>query len=142
MTPPARRRPTAREWAARSLPREPPAASLAAAAALEAGDGGGGEAGAVRAVGEQLGVGGLLGLSAGYAARRLGRAAAFAVGSEVLLLQYLAHRGWVTVHWRTIGEELRPKVRGGVYGAVREVVLYRLPFASAFSVGMAAGLRL
>lgn len=146
-------RPTARAWAAASLAHAAQADATrnvgthnthgVRASALEAGDAGdAGEARVAAAVGEQLGVGGLLGLCAGYAARRLGRAAALAAGSELLLVQYLAARGWLTVHWRAVADDLRPRLGKGAADAAREVVLYKLPFAGAFSLGMAAGLRL
>jgi uncharacterized membrane protein (Fun14 family) len=150
---PARlQRSAARDWAARSLaaaaaPHAPPTApaAVSACAALEAGDASGVAAREDRvaaAVAEQLGVGGALGIATGYAARRLGRAAAVAVGAELMLIQYFAVRGWVTVHWAVVAEDLRPRIGRGAFDGLKDVVLYKLPFAGAFSAGMAAGLRL
>lgn len=97
----------------------------------------------LRSVSEQLGVGGVLGVAAGYASRRLGRAALMAVGTEVIVLQYFATRGWVTVHWGRVGEDLRPVAGpGGIAAGLKEILLYKLPFTAAFSVGLAAGLRI
>jgi uncharacterized membrane protein (Fun14 family) len=99
--------------------------------------------GTVHSVTEQLGVGGLLGLATGYSIRRLGRIIAFAVGTEVLLLQYLAYRRWLVMDWQRVAQDLKPKGDGrGFWSAGMDIVLYKLPFASAFSAGMAAGLRL
>lgn len=97
----------------------------------------------LRSVSEQLGVGGVLGVAAGYASRRLGRAALMAVGTEVIVLQYFATRGWVTVHWGRVGEDLRPTAGpGGIAAGMKEILLYKLPFTAAFSAGLAAGLRI
>lgn len=140
----------ARVWVLRSLQSSQSPASemiprtcFTAASALEAEiDIPEDDVGAVRTVSEQLGVGGVLGVATGYAARRLGRALAVAVGTEILLLQYMSYRGWVVVNWSSLANDMRPKLDKGALDAARDIVLYKLPFASAFSVGMAAGLRL
>jgi uncharacterized membrane protein (Fun14 family) len=61
----------------------------------------------------------------------------------VLLLQYLAYRRWLVMDWQRVAQDLKPKGDGrGFWSAGMDIVLYKLPFASAFSAGMAAGLRL
>ena len=53
-----------------------------------------------------LGVGGLLGASAGYAAKKLSRVALLAVGLGFLLVQLLAWQGWIEVHWEQVEAEI------------------------------------
>lgn len=96
----------------------------------------------VRSIAEQLGVGGVLGFTTGFAIRKLGRIVAFFVGTEICILQYLAYRQWLVMDWRRIAKDLQPKLDRSVWRAGVDIVLYKLPFASAFSAGMAAGLRM
>lgn len=95
-----------------------------------------------RSVAEQLGVGGVLGFATGYSIRKLGRIVAFFVGTEICILQYLAYRKWLIMDWNRIANDVKPKLDRSFWRAGVDIVLYKLPFASAFSVGMAAGLRL
>ena len=50
----------------------------------------------------QLGVGGMLGYSAGYAAKEIGRRVMYYAGVGVLALQVLQYNGIVKVHWGTL----------------------------------------
>lgn len=94
---------------------------------------------------EQLTFGGVTGFATGYALSRLGRLALLAVGIQILSLQAMAHRGWVSVHWSAIAADVDPSVRAGRHGGVARVVnlaSYRVPFAGAFTaVREAAGRR-
>lgn len=85
---------------------------------------------------EQLTFGGVTGFATGYALSRLGRLALLAVGVQILTLQAMAHRGWVSVHWSAIAADVDPSVRAGRHGGVGRVVnlaAYRVPFAGAFT---------
>lgn len=62
---------------------------------------------------EQLTFGGVTGFATGYALSRLGRLALLAIGIQVLSLQAMAHRGWVSVHWSVIAADVDPSVRAG-----------------------------
>ena len=87
-------------------------------------------------LGEQLTFGGVTGFAAGYALNRLGRIALLAVGVQVLTLQAMAHRGWVSVHWSVIADDVDPGARAARHGGVARVVnlaAYRVPFAGAFT---------
>lgn len=93
---------------------------------------------------EQLTFGGVTGFATGYALSRLGRLALLAIGIQVLSLQAMAHRGWVSVHWSVIAADVDPSVRAGRHGGVSRVIdlaAYRVPFAGAFTAGAFAGLR-
>lgn len=85
---------------------------------------------------EQLTFGGVTGFATGYALSRLGRLALLAIGIQVLSLQAMAHRGWVSVHWSVIAADVDPSVRAGRHGGVSRVIdlaAYRVPFAGAFT---------
>lgn len=85
---------------------------------------------------EQLTFGGVTGFATGYALSRLGRLALLAVGIQVLSLQAMAHRGWVSVHWSVIAADVDPSVRAGRHGGMSRVIdlaAYRVPFAGAFT---------
>jgi len=87
-------------------------------------------------LGEQLTFGGVTGFATGYALNRLGRIALLAVGVQVLTLQAMAHRGWVSVHWSVIAEDVDPGARAARHGGVTRVInlaAYRVPFAGAFT---------
>lgn len=68
---------------------------------------------------EQLTFGGVTGFATGYALSRLGRLALLAIGIQVLSLQAMAHRGWVSVHWSVIAADVDPSVRAGRHGGCR-----------------------
>lgn len=53
-----------------------------------------------------LGAGGVLGVSSGYAAKKIGKAALFATGVAVLFLQFLASRGVISVDWTRVGDKV------------------------------------
>ena len=47
----------------------------------------------------QLGVGGILGYSTGYAAKEIGKRVMYYAGAGVITLQLLVYKGIVEVHW-------------------------------------------
>lgn len=96
----------------------------------------------LRNVGEQLGVGGVLGFAAGFSIRKVGRAIMFLVGTEVVLLQYFAYRRWVEIDWRRVGRDLSPSLTTSAYDGLLDILVYKMPFAASFTGGLMAGLRL
>lgn len=96
----------------------------------------------LRSVGEQLSFGGTLGLATGYTIRTIGKAALFLVGAEVVVLQYMAHRGWVTVNWDRLGNAISPKFSRSTVDSILDILVYRMPFSAAFTGGLVAGFRL
>jgi len=95
-----------------------------------------------RSVGEQLSVGGVLGFACGYSLRRIGRAAMFLVGTEVILLQYMAHRRWLVMDWTRVASDLSPTFSRSNWDKLLAILVYKMPFNVAFTGGLMAGLRI
>jgi uncharacterized membrane protein (Fun14 family) len=91
---------------------------------------------------EQISVGSVLGLATGYSIRKIGRILAFVVGTEIVVLQYLAYKRWLVMDWGQVANDLRPNLSRSAWDTGVEILLYRLPFATAFSAGLAAGLNI
>ena len=92
-----------------------------------------------------IGLGGLLGVAAGYAVRVVGRVALLVIGLAFILVQLLAHFGIVTVDWLQLHPLTEPWFRQGREGLgdwFSRVFLANLPFAGSFAVGFVLGLRL
>lgn len=96
----------------------------------------------LQSLGEQLSFGGVLGFAAGYSIRKVGKAALFLVGTEVVILQYMAYRQWLIMDWRRLGRDLAPKFSRSAWEGLMEILVYKMPFSAAFSGGLLAGLRL
>lgn len=96
----------------------------------------------VKSLGEQVSMGGALGFAAGYSIRKVGNAVLFLVGTEVVILQYMAYREWLTMDWRRLGRDLAPKFSNSTWEGLLEILVYKMPFSAAFSGGLVAGLRL
>lgn len=95
----------------------------------------------VKSVGEQLSFGGVLGFAAGFSIRKVGKAILFLVGTEVVILQYMAYREWLTMDWRKLGRDIAPKFDRSTWDGFVEILIYKMPFSAAFSGGLVAGLR-
>lgn len=93
-------------------------------------------------VGEQLSFGCVLGIATGFCLRKLGRMLMVVVGGEVLVLQYMAHRGWAHVGWDKMARDLSPALDGGRFRDSIGLLAYKMPFATAFTGGVYIGLRL
>lgn len=93
------------------------------------------------AMGGQVSIGGIAGFATGYATKRIGQVLALIIGLEIVALQAMSKRGWVTVDWDAIGEELSPHVEKERVERAMDALKYKMPFASAFSVGWFAGLK-
>ncbi|GJD06031.1 hypothetical protein Gasu2_04720 [Galdieria sulphuraria] len=90
----------------------------------------------VQPVGQQLSVGTLLGLATGYSLRRIGRFALFLIGTEVLVLQLMAYKGWVTIHWNKLSRDIIPVLDKSAAESIMDILLYKMPFTAAFCAGL------
>jgi uncharacterized membrane protein (Fun14 family) len=59
----------------------------------------------------QLGLGGVMGYSTGYAAKEIGKKVLFWGGTVVIGLQMLAYNGMVTLHWGTIFHSIQSRLK-------------------------------
>lgn len=96
----------------------------------------------VQSIGEQVSFGAVLGFATGYSIRKIGKLILLLVGTEVVVLQYMAYRQWLVMDWRRMGRDLSPKFNRSMWDGLLNVLLYKMPFSAAFSGGLAAGLRL
>lgn len=91
----------------------------------------------------QLGGGGLIGFAVGYAVKKLFKLLLVVAGLGLLSLLYLSYKGYVAVDWKKIGltvKGLTEKLIGKGSGWI-ETLAGNLPFAGAFLVGLALGLK-
>ena len=98
--------------------------------------------GALRSVSEQVSFGGVLGYATGYTIRKVGKAAMFFVGAEVVILQYMAYRQWVEIDWARMGRDLSPKLSKSTWDGLVDILVYKMPFSVAFTGGLVAALRI
>lgn len=94
----------------------------------------------------QLGFGGMAGLVVGYAAKKIAKLAALLLGLLFILVQLLAHYGYISINWGAV-ESSATQVwsdPSGVTLADRAWAMLtdNLPFGSAFVAGFALGLKL
>jgi len=87
-------------------------------------------------VGQQFSVGTFLGLATGYSLRRIGRFALFLLGAQILILQWMAYKGWVTIHWNRVSRDLVPVLDKSFAENMVDILVYKMPFATAFCVGL------
>lgn len=91
----------------------------------------------------QFGVGGIGGLCVGYAIKKVAKIVAFVIGVFFLILQFLAYKSIVSIHY----DALLVWARGiaGNIGAAEGVltgIIANLPFASSFVIGLGIGLKM
>ena len=96
----------------------------------------------IKSLGEQMSFGGVLGFATGYSIRKVGKAILFLVGTEVVVLQYMAYREWLTMDWRRLARDMSPKFTRSTWEGLMDILVYRMPFSAAFSGGLLAGLRM
>lgn len=84
-------------------------------------------------IGEQMSFGCALGIATGFCLRKLGRMLMVVVGGEVLVLQYMAHRGWAHVGWDKMARDLSPSLDGSRFRDSIGLLAYKMPFAAAFT---------
>lgn len=94
---------------------------------------------------EQLGFGGLAGFAAGYAAKKLGKLVAIALGLLFIALQILAFYGFVRIEWGAVQATVEPLLEAEslsqTWRGLLRVLTYNLPFAAAFVPAFVWGLR-
>lgn len=84
-------------------------------------------------IGEQVSFGCALGIATGFCLRKLGRMLMVVVGGEVLVLQYMSHRGWASVSWDKMSRDMSPALDGSRFRHSIGLLAYKMPFASAFT---------
>lgn len=84
-------------------------------------------------IGEQLSFGCALGIATGFCLRKLGRMLMVVVGGEVLVLQYMVHRGWAHVGWDKMARDMSPALDGNRFRDSIGLLAYKMPFAGAFT---------
>ena len=101
----------------------------------------------------QLGVGGIIGYSTGYAAKEIGKKVLFWGGTVVIGLQLLAYKKLIVVHWGTIFSSLKASLDqtgdGEVNGEDAQIWLKKftsivssgVPGSASFMGGLFLGLR-
>lgn len=97
--------------------------------------------GALMSIGQQVSFGGMLGYATGFTIRKVGKAVLFLVGTEMVILQYMSYRHWVSVDWHRLSRDLQPRLSKSSWDSFVNVLLYRIPFSAAFSGGLIAALR-
>lgn len=92
-----------------------------------------------------LGFGGVAGFIVGYAAKKIAKLLALALGLLFITIQALAYYGWIDVHWEAVQSGAEEIWRGqdGATLAERtwQVISYNLPFGGGFVAGFALGIR-
>lgn len=96
---------------------------------------------ALTALGEQITFGGTLGFATGYAVRTLAKPVLFLLGTEVLFLQYMAHKQWLSVHWGKIRDDIAPRFSRSTMDGLLDILVYRMPFSASFTAGLLVALR-
>lgn len=92
---------------------------------------------------KQLGVGGIIGLSVGYALKKIAKIVAFIIGLFTLGLLYLEYQGLISVDW--LGVEVWGNTALSALNQVEGVLgvlISNLPFAGGFIIGMGLGLKM
>jgi uncharacterized membrane protein (Fun14 family) len=91
----------------------------------------------------QLGVGGIGGLSVGYAIKKVAKIVAFIVGIAFLGLQYLAYKDIISINYGALEVWANQIVaNAGAAEGVLTAMIANLPFATSFIVGMGIGLKM
>ena len=104
----------------------------------------------------QLGLGGVLGYSTGYAAKEIGKRVMFWGGTMIIGLQILAYKGMITMHWGTVfhniqkslklddtddSEELTGEDAKLWFNKFTSIVSHGVPGNASFLCGLYLGLR-
>lgn len=101
----------------------------------------------------QVSYGSLLGGSAGYAAKKMTKAAACAIGATFLFLQFLAYKGYIFIEWRKVEEDVVKALDQDGDGDfdgddvklivenMWDFIKFQLPSASGFGLGFVAGFK-
>jgi uncharacterized membrane protein (Fun14 family) len=94
----------------------------------------------------ELGFGGAAGLIVGYAAKKMTKLIAIALGVLFILLQILVHEGLITVNWTAVqstAEGVWTDAAGrSLADRAWEILTANLPFGGGFVTGFAIGFKL
>ncbi len=91
----------------------------------------------------QLGVGGVIGLSVGYALKKIGQLLAVILGLAFLGLEALAYKGIITINYQALMEFGRDMFNNlGALESVFTTMVSNLPFTASFIAGLALGLKM
>lgn len=86
-----------------------------------------------------LGFGGIAGWSVGYTLKKFAKMVALLIGTVMIVLQMLAYRQYLTIHWEKIESAVPPEGLQSAWVSLMSVVTYNFPFAGAFAVGFYLG---
>jgi uncharacterized membrane protein (Fun14 family) len=91
---------------------------------------------------EDLSVGTLLGVAAGFALRVLGKSLLFVLGIELILLQYLAWKDVIRINWTKLTESstVHMNRRKEYLRRLVSLLTYKIPFKAGFIGGLYIGL--
>ena len=94
------------------------------------------------AVAASLGIGGILGWSAAYAIKTVGKLLGCLLGIVFILLQVLAYYGIAEIHWDKVAA-MAPAghVASQFFHALWKILTYNLPFTGGFTAGFWMGWR-
>ncbi len=94
---------------------------------------------------EQLGFGGLAGVIVGYATKKAAKFLAVVLGLLFILLQFLAYKHIITLHWDAIGEAaneaLQSELPRTAFDKFMAILTHNLPFGGSFVVGFWIGFK-
>mmetsp|Transcript_33236 Transcript_33236/g.54867 ORF Transcript_33236/g.54867 Transcript_33236/m.54867 type:complete len:125 (+) Transcript_33236:264-638(+) len=102
---------------------------------------------------KKLSFGAIMGYSSGYATKKIGKVAAFAVGLGFITLQSIAMAGWIEIDWMKIKDDAFAKVDTDGDGKLttsdvkvywrkfRTLLTNKLPDGAGFSLGFLMGVR-
>lgn len=94
---------------------------------------------------EQLGFGALAGAVVGYAAKKAAKLAAVVMGLLFILVQFLAYKNVITLHWDAIGTAANHALDSGIPQSAAQrflnILTHNLPFGGSFLVGFMLGFK-
>ncbi len=89
-----------------------------------------------------LGLGAVLGWSAAYALKAVGKLLACLLGVVFILIQVLAYYGIAEIHWDKLAEVAPPgQVASAFFRVLWKIMTYNLPFTAGFAAGFWRGWR-
>eukprot|EP00607_Mallomonas_marina_P004679 CAMPEP_0182427492 /NCGR_PEP_ID=MMETSP1167-20130531/17825_1 /TAXON_ID=2988 /ORGANISM="Mallomonas Sp, Strain CCMP3275" /LENGTH=200 /DNA_ID=CAMNT_0024609777 /DNA_START=80 /DNA_END=682 /DNA_ORIENTATION=+ len=100
----------------------------------------------------KLGMGGLVGVCAGYASKRLGKEVAFIIGCGFLVLQYLQEKGYIAIQYKKAQDDILKELdqnKDGKFDTqdvlawwqkASAVITHNIPGSSGFLAGYAMGI--
>eukprot|EP00048_Salpingoeca_helianthica_P015677 m.227992 g.227992 ORF g.227992 m.227992 type:complete len:170 (+) comp17374_c0_seq1:21-530(+) len=103
--------------------------------------------------GGKLTFGAITGYCAGYASKKISKAAAMVVGTGFIALQILAYNGYVTVNWKKVEDDVMKKLDANGDGVVdakdlqpffkktMSALQYNMPSSTGFVTGYVLGLK-